>query len=52
MLSESGHRLRQLLMLHLQCLRVNSKLTVKVLTKELFCIVNTSHLVAKNNLDK
>ena len=36
MLSESGHRLRQLLMLHLQGLRVNSKLAVEVLHRSCF----------------
>jgi len=36
MFSESVHRLRQLLMLHLQGLRVNSKLTVEVLHRSCF----------------
>lgn len=36
MLSESGHRLRQLLMLHLQGPRVNSKLAVEVLHRSCF----------------
>jgi len=36
MLSESGHRLRQLLMLHLQGLKANSKLAVEVLHRSCF----------------
>ena len=52
MLNENGHRLRELLMLTLVGPKDQCQISNGSLIQELFCIVNTAHLVSRYNLDK